>query len=663
MLFGAAYYPEHWPEARWHTDADMMAQAGFNTVRMAEFAWHKMEPREGAFDFSWLDRAIDVLARRGIKAMLGTPTSAAPKWLVDKYPDTLMWDLKGHPRGFGSRRYYCYNSESYRERTAAIVTAMAEHYRGNANVIGWQIDNEFGCGDTTRCFCPNCRRKFIDWLTERYGTIEEVNRQWGTVFSSQSYNSWEEVELPTYTALGHHNPSLLLDFYRFSSDSAVAYQQFQYHILKTYFPDVPVTTNFMGDFGQIDYYDMAANLDIVALDIYPIMTRGNNPAPQNAAMYHDITRGLKRSNYWITEHQSGTPGAFTLHKTPWPGDLRRWTWQSVAHGADGILYFRWRTIPFSVEEYWHGILNHDGGANRRYAEVMAVGAEFQRLAEALADSRVKADVAIIRSYDVEWTFDIQPHIQDYNYLHHVDAYYRYFHERHIPVDMASPDQDLSGYKLVVAPNLIMADEQQSQRLHRYVRGGGVLVLDYRAGVKLMNNQMVQSVPPCCFAGLTGIRISDYGVIGKDESIGVKLADGGEGRALWWYDVIQPTTAAVLATYAASYFEGSPMATENRYGQGLAFYFASEPDPVLMDKLMDRACAAGDVAPLLGCPADVEVARRIKDGTELLFVINHSRQAHSVKLVKTYRDLLSGNLLSGAVDLAANDVMVLCASFD
>ena len=660
MLFGAAYYPEHWPESRWERDAEMMERAGFNVVRMAEFAWHRMEPREGEFDFSWLDRAIGTLARHGIRVMLGTPTSASPKWLVDKYPDTLMWDLKGHPRGFGSRRYYCYNSDAYRIRTEAIVTAMAEHYAGNPNVLGWQIDNELGCGDTARCFCPACRLKFIDWLKARYGSVDEVNRQWGTVFSSQSYNCWEEVSLPTYTALGHHNPSLVLDFYRFSSDSVVSYQQFQYDILKKHFPDIPVTTNFMGDFGLIDYYNLARGLDLVALDIYPVMTRGNNPAPQNAAMYHDITRGLKRMNYWITEHQSGTPGAFTLQKTPWPGDLRRWTWQSVAHGADAILYFRWRTITFSVEEYWHGILNHDGGENRRYAEVKAVGDEFKRLSAVLEGSQIKADVAILKSYDAEWTFDIQPHVRGYNYLGHMDAYYRYFHERHIPVDIASPDQDLSGYRLVIAPNLIMTDGVQSERLHDYVRGGGMLIMDYRAGVKHMNNRMVEEVPPCAYADLLGVRVTDYGVIDRGEDIPVKLKDGQTGRALWWYDVLELSTAAPLAEYAGSYFTGSPMATENRYGSGTAWYLASEPEPALMDNLLDGACSIAGVSPLLDCPAAVEVARRGKDGVELLFVINHSREAQPIRLAGAYRDLLRGKELNGTAEIAANDVMVLTA---
>lgn len=659
MLFGAAYYPEHWPESRWQQDADMMAAAGFNTVRMAEFAWHKMEPQEGEFDFSWLDRAIELLASRGIKSMLGTPTSAAPKWLVDKYPDTLMWDLKGHPRGFGSRRYYCYNSESYRKRTEAIVTAMAGHYGGNPNVIGWQIDNEFGCGDTTRCFCPSCRRAFVQWLKARYGSVEAVNKQWGTIFSSQCYNSWDEVELPTYTALGHHNPSLVLDFYRFSSDSAVSYQQFQLDILRRLAPGVPHTTNFMGDFGQIDYYNLAKNLDIVAMDIYPVMARGDNPPPQNAALYHDITRGLKQKNYWITEHQSGTPGAFVLQQTPWPGDLRRWTHQSVAHGADGILYFRWRTIPFSVEEYWHGILGHDGGPNRRYEEVKTVGRELMQLLDVLEGSTIRTDVAMIRSYDAEWTFDIQPHTKGYHYLTHFDAYYRYFYDRHIPVDVVSPDADLSCYRLVLAPNLIMATDGQAERLQRYVREGGTLVLDYRAGVKHTNNQMVQLVPPGCYTDLLGIRVTDYGAIDTREQVAVcHDGSGTEGRALWWYEVLEATTAKPLARYAGRYFDGCPMATENRFGHGMAFYLASQPDAGLMDRLMDRAIAVSGVQPLLDCPPEVEVARRMKDGREMLHVINHSRQAQPVNLAGAYKDLLSGKELSGSVEIAANDVMVI-----
>ena len=404
MYFGADYYPEHWPKERWAEDAKLMKEASINVVRVAEFAWAKLEPMEDNYDFSWLDEAIETLVNEGIEAVMGTPTATPPKWLMDKYPEIYMKDKFGQIRGFGSRRHHCYNSPVYHEYSSRIVAKMAEHYRQNPNVVAWQIDNEFGCQDTGQCYCEDCLAAFKEWLKNKYGTIEAVNVAWGTVFWSQNYQGWDEMILPGYTVCDEsdnnfhgHNPGMLLDFYRFSSDSVVNYQKLQIDEIRKV-ADQPITHNMMGHFPEIDYFDLGEDLDFVCWDNYPKNQWGISDY-RNIAMAHDLMRGVKDKNFWVMEQQSGPCGWSVLGDTPEPGQLRLWTYQAIAHGAEAIVYFRWRTCTFGAEEYWYGILDHDGIPRRRYQEIKQTGKELQALSDWIIDSKVVSHVALIKSYD------------------------------------------------------------------------------------------------------------------------------------------------------------------------------------------------------------------------------------------------------------------------
>ena len=466
MYYGADYYPEHWPKERWAEDARLMKEANINVVRLAEFAWAKLEPAEGHYDFSWLDEAIDILGKEGIKAVIGTPTATPPKWLVDKYPDIYMKDRYGHVRGFGSRRHYCYNSPVYHEYTKRIVSKIAKRYGVNENVIAWQIDNEFGCQDTGQCYCENCQLAFREWLKERYGSLENLNRAWGTVFWSQTYNDWDEIILPYYTVCEDsdhrfhgHNPGLLLDFYRFSSDSVVSYQKLQVDLIRE-FASQPITHNLMGHFPEIDYFKLGKDLDFVSWDNYPRnQWRIDGSDFREVAMAHDLKRGVKDKGYWVMEQQSGPCGWSVMGRTPKPGQLRLWTYQAVAHGAEAIVYFRWRTCAFGAEEYWYGILGHDGIPRRRYGEVQKTGKELQAISDIIVGSRVVSETAIIKSYDNLWSHRIQPHSTGFDYNTLLMSYYKGLINNNINTDVISIDHDLDRYKVVFMPafNLVKED--------------------------------------------------------------------------------------------------------------------------------------------------------------------------------------------------------------
>ncbi|MGD9048915.1 MAG: beta-galactosidase, partial [Anaerolineae bacterium] len=323
FYFGVDYYPEHWPEKRWLEDARLMAEAGLNVARLAEFAWSRIEPREGEYDFDWLDHAILILADRGIRVILGTPTASPPPWLMARLPDAFRVREDGQRVTFGNRREYCPNNPDYQEHSRRIVTRMAEHYAGHPAVIGWQIDNEFG----DRCYCPVCATAFQGWLRQRYGTLDELNERWGTIFWSHVYTDWAQIPVPLTTG-GAPNPGLALDFSRFMSDSYVAYQQMQIDILRERCQPSGaarrqvISHNLMGfKYDLINYFDLARSLDIVAWDNYQRMQWGMHAMvdPSYGALAADTMRGLRGQNFWVMEQQAGSGGWEVISVPPRPG--------------------------------------------------------------------------------------------------------------------------------------------------------------------------------------------------------------------------------------------------------------------------------------------------------------------------------------------------------
>ena len=472
FYFGVDYYPEHWPESRWETDAHMMQEAGINVARLAEFAWANLEPRDNTFDFAWLDRAIDVLTQRNIKIVLGTPTAAPPPWLWYKIPDIALVDENGIAREYGSRRDYSPTNITYREYAVRFARAVGEHYRDNPHVIGWQIDNEFG----DRCYAQGTRLEFQQWLQRRYQSLEALNECWGTRFWSHVYTDWSQIPVPIRRVHGQHNPSLHLDYLRFMSDVYVQFQQLQVDALREVCPPGQfITHNFMGfNYPKLNYFDLARSLDLVTWDNYPrgfwIKTPDIAPAP--LALGHATMRGLKKQNFWVMEQQSGQGAWDILPPTPRPGEIALWAYQAIAHGADGVVFFRWRTCRFGTEQYWHGVLDHDGRGRRRYAEVKAMGHQIARIGSLIAGSAVRARVAIVLSYDSRFGFQIQQNNPDFSYERHLADYFTALHEANIAVDIVSPDDDLGSYDLVVAPALYITEIETVKRFEAFVQQGG-----------------------------------------------------------------------------------------------------------------------------------------------------------------------------------------------
>lgn len=620
MLFGADYYPEHWDRAEWAEHARLMRKANMNVVRIAEFAWKRMEPQEDVFEFSWLDEAIDTLAKEGIKVILGTPTAAPPKWLVNKY-DVYMRDKYGRPRGYGSRRECCSNNAAYIERSRIIVERMAEHYADNQNVIAWQTDNEFGCHASTRCYCDSCKRAFAEWLGGRFKDADELNKVYGTVFWSQEYDSFEDVILPAYSSCEPdcgdartHNPSLELDFYRFSSDSWVKYEKMQADIIRKY-TDKPITHNFMGHFSDIDYYKLAEPIDVVSWDNYPENQWGGSEY-EYVSMAHEIMRGAKDRNFWVMEEESGPCGWDVFGSTPRPGELRLWTYQAIAHGCEGMIYFRFKPALFGMEQYWMGILDHDGIPRRRYYEIQETGEELQRLSMLFEGAENVSDTLIIKSYENVWSHYIKRHVKDFNYN---DELYRWFKANSaigVNAQCGSADMIYDRYKVIYMPAFAMVPDEIAHKLKEYVSAGGVLVLTYRSGIKDTNNNMLPCTVPGNLRELAGITAQEFDSTKKSVPL-----TGGYGSSSIWRDIVVPEGAEIISAYDAEFYRGSAAITRNSYGKGTVWYVGCDLMPEAAQRLAERISREAGTERLKH-PAGTEVIhRRAKDGTGYYMMLN------------------------------------------
>jgi beta-galactosidase len=662
FYFGVDYYPEQWPEECWHEDARLMAEAGINIVRLAEFAWSLLEPEPGRFDFDWLDRVLDVLQTHGIRAVLGTPTASPPPWVMAMLPEAYRVLSSGQRMTYGNRREYCPTHPGFRERSRMIAQAMATHFARHPAVIGWQIDNELG----GHCYCDICRESFQVWLRKKYDSLDTLNAGWGTAFWSHVYTNWSQIPIPLQTG-GVPNPGLDLDYRRFMSDTYVLFQQEQVDILRRICPNHLITHNFMGfHFDGIDYFDLAQTLDVVAWDNYRrtawSLERNVRPAP--GALGHDTMRGLKGQSFWLIEQQAGCGGWQEVGMIPRPGEMRLWTYQAIAHGADAIVYFRWRTARFGTEQYWHGILDHHGQPRRRYQELQATGAELKRVGAGILGAESRSQVAMVFSYDTRFAFQTQPNHSDFAYSEFFGSYYAALHRRNVGVDIVPPQADLSRYRLVLAPALHVVSLDAADSLRRYVEGGGILLITARSGVKDEVNAVVNMPLPGLLADICGVEVEEYDALPPDVRVPVELALPGSTAAVQamharlWCDILAPTSAETIARYQGEYYAGRAAVTLNRFGQGKAIYVGTLGDENLTDTVAGWAVGLASVSPTLTTPDGVEAVERWKEGRRLLFLLNHADEACDVALPQPMTDLLTDRLVAGRATLAPKAVMIL-----
>ena len=650
---GVCYFPEHWPRERWATDAAQMTDAGIEIVRMAEFSWAALEPTRGALDFGWLDDAVELLADHGLDVVLGTPTATPPKWLVDEQPDILQADPDGTPRHFGSRRHYCFNSTTYREETRRIVSAMTDHYADTPAVVGWQTDNEFGCHGTVRCYCADCSDAFSAWLADRYTDIDHLNEAWGTMFWSQQYGSFDAVEPPRPTPSDHH-PSHLLDYHRFATDSVITYNQLNADLIREA-DDWFVAHNFMGDFETLDAHRVADDLDLVTWDSYPTGfvqdRRSGDPTmdeyragdPDQIGLNHDLYRGTNDAPFWVMEQQPGDINWPPHCPQPGDGAMRLWAHHAVGHGADAVVYFRWRRCRQGQEQYHAGLRKQDGAPDRGYADATTAASEL----EGLTADPVDAPVALLHDYEDWWAISAQPHAPEFDYWAHLRTYYRALRARGIQVDGIHPETALDEYAAVVAPTLHLADDGLATHLESYVHDGGKLLLGARSGVKTPTNQLHDQLAPGPLADLAGVTVDQHESFPADVPLSVTL-DGDAYEASVWAEWLEPAAeTTVVATHDTGMAVGRPAVTRNDAGDGSATYCGVWPDADLADALVTDLLADADIEASPRLPPGV----RLSDRGGLTWVSNFTSDRYDLAGV-TPDELVVGDLPVNAFDAVA-----------
>ncbi|MBC8059047.1 MAG: beta-galactosidase [Clostridiaceae bacterium] len=630
MYLGVDYYPEHWNKDMMDSDIDRMLIMGVNTVRIGEFAWHIMEPKEGYFQFDFFDEVIAKLKTKKIKVIFGTPTATPPAWLVKKHPEVLLKDENLNRVSFGGRREYCFNSDIYRRYTKKIVTELVAHYKDEDNIVAWQVDNELGHESSDLCYCEECHKSFRSFLQNKYKSIEEVNKAWGTVFWNHTYNEFDEIPLPVKT-ITVHNPALQLDFQRFRSKSLKGYSDFQVGLIKEIVGDNQlVTTNLPGGFFEksFDFEALQEKCDIAAYDNYPVWGGLKEPVPPHAiAFSHDFIRGLKDKNYWILEELMGAQGHTIIGYLPRPNQAKMWAYQAVAHGCEGLLFFRWRGATFGAEEFCYGILDQDNIEGRKYYEVQSFFEDIKKYDEILK-SEIKAEVALVYDYDNAWAWRIQPQSTTFNYLNEAQRLYKPFYSLNTTIDVISEKHNFDKYKVLLLPVMMVTDEEIKIRLEEFVKRGGTIILSFRASIKDRNNNLyLGQTVPCGLSELAGIEIHEVESLQEDQLVPVQGRGNFEGKSTYgtvWRDIIDCKTAEALYVYSDKFYKNKACITVNNYGKGKVYYIGSGVgDDVLYD--ISKEIIGEKKIDFIETAEGIEIYTRTIKDTKCTFLINHTEE--------------------------------------
>ncbi len=629
VWYGGDYNPEQWPRDVWDEDVRLMGEAGVNLVSLGIFAWARLEPREGEFDFEWLDTIVAKLHDAGISVDLATATASPPPWLTNTYPDVLPVTEDGVRLQVGSRQHYCPSSPTYRRLASRLVTMLANRYGSHPAVVLWHVNNEYGC-HVSHCYCDVSATAFRAWLQAKYGTIESLNDTWGTAFWSQHYSSFDEVRTPS-AAPTFRNPAELVDFDRFSSDELLACYRAEVAILRELTPDVPVTTNFMGFFRDADYWAWAREVDMVSDDCYPDPADPESPA--YAAMTRDLMRSLRGGDSWLLMEQA--PGAVNWRPSnspKRPGEMRGYSMQAVARGADGVMFFQWRQSAAGAERFHSGMIPHSGTESRIWESVAALGAELPHLHPLIGEG-VASKVAIVFEWDSWWAIE-QPALPTaLSYVQGVFAWYRRLWARNIVVDFVQARDDLSAYSVVIVPSLFSARPSSLANLAEVSRAGHQLVVTFQSGIVDENSRITDGGYLGALKDVLGISVEEFAPFagadlrrqGAPRPIGSIAGElTGVSDVNTWAEYVRVRDAVTLATFTGGLVDGYPAITrrESESGSGAGWYVATMLGDAALDRLIQRLIDDAGIADFaIDSPDGVEVVHR----GDRYFAINHTDQ--------------------------------------
>ena len=638
---GVCYYPEHWPEDMWISDAQSIYKNGIRWVRIAEFAWSRIEPEPKKFDWKWLDKAVDILGNAGLKIVMCTPTATPPRWLINQMPDMLAVDQNGQKRKFGSRKHYSFSHKGYQKESQRITQAVTERYGNNSFVQAWQTDNEFGCHETTYSWCQSSLQEFRNWLEVKYQSIEKLNEEWGNVFWSMEYSSFEDIDLPNLTVT-EANPAHHFAFRRFSSDQVKNFNSQQVKIINQFSPNRPVSHNYMGHFVEFDHYKVSEDLDIAAWDSYPLGYLQNMQSiaredkkllfecynigdPDFQAYHHDLYRGMGR--LWVMEQQPGPVNWARYNPIPLPGAVRMWTWEAFAHDAEVVSYFRWRQAPYAQEQMHAGLMHCDNSSAMGSKEALQVSKEIQEIE---LPPTQKAEIALLHDYEACWMTEIDGQTQDFHYTRLMLDFYKSIRTNGGSLDIVGKNTDFTEYKLIIIPSFVHLDEEIFSRI---TLSGAKILAGPRTGVKTNEFQIPHNLS---LEGL-GFKVTRVDALPQELPIEVEWK-GIKGHMNVWREQGQCS-----GTSDGKGIDDMPVVTTGNKGS----YLCGWPDENLLKAIMKEQMLSAGLT-TVSLPEYLRVRQR----GNLLFFTNYGKQ--KVSIPKEY----NGEFLLGQRELAQSGLAIL-----
>lgn len=620
MHYGIQYYPEHWPEERWGVDAEMMRRAGINVVRMGEFAWSAVEPEEGKYDFEWLDRAIALLNDHGIKTIICTMSRTPPPWAARNYPGILNTALDGSLNRYGHRYMIGLSHPEFVEISQRIDRKVIEHFAGNDAIVGWQIDNEIGAGND--CYCEGCLSRFHDYLRKKYGTTENLNKRWGSHFWSIAFSDFSEVPLPST------DPHITLEYRRFMSEVNVNFAAWRARRIRELDPGKWVTTNFQAlGVTHTDYRELSQTIDVNGVNNYPVRT------PELTVPYYRIAR----KGTLVVEQCAGM-GSVDIGE----GWMRLWAYRALAHGASGIIFFRWRYCRWGKEQLSHGMLPHSGNENRQYRELARMGEEIGKVGDTIGATEVEARTAIVFSYDSRWTSSM---VLDRKFggIGEAVRYHKALVRRNVATDATDPREVLAAYRLVIAPRLFSIDEAAASNLRAFVEAGGVLCLTAASGVVDEYGKCFDTPRPGLLADAAGIEVAHLAPLADPTPLASRAIPGVDGvKCSGMADEIQTTTARTLAEFAGGWRRGTPAITESDFGKGKIVYVGAVLAGQGLDALLKYLCGLANVEGIMQTPEGVCAYERQGPEHRLLFLLNYTDTKQTVSVPNAWQDAFTGD---------------------
>lgn len=666
FLFGGDWNPEQWPEDTWEHDLDMLEDAHINEVTINVFSWALLQPAEDRYDFSMLDKIVALLVKHDFNIVMATGTAALPGWMVRLHPETIRTEQNGTRHVFGGRHNFCPTSPYFRKASRTLAAHVAERYAGTSGLVAWHVCNEYGGGGGL-CYCDHCAEAFRTWLKNKYGTVEALNKAWCANFWSHTIYDWGDVVPPVSYGDGISDAKcvvsgLQMDYRRFQNQAQLACYTNERDAIRAYDAATPITTNLMGTFKDLDYFEWAKEMDVVSWDNYP----GMDTPPSFTAMCHDLMRGIGGNKpFMLMEQTPNQQNWFPFCKVKRPGEVRKLSWQAVSHGADTVQFFQMKQSIGGCERFHGAVIAHDGTEQSRvFKETAALGGELDRIGKRIMGSEIRAKVAIMFDWQSYWSLEgcVGP-TAGFSYPNEVHRFYRAFWRRNVPVDIiesTTPLDKLKQYDLVVAPALITVLPGVAETLESYVSEGGSFITGYMAGIHDEHDLVVPGGYPGKLRDLMGVWVEEIDALAPDETIEVH-GDAVDAKGEIVASIIHREGARRLAAYGGGeFYAGHSALTVNTYGKGKAYFVGTPLDETGMSAFMAPIIKELGLKPL-DTPEDVSLSVRYgDDGVRYAFLINNSESDKRLCLDELNGgvELLTGHVVDGPVELKPYGVNVI-----